>query len=61
MFHTDVIVQFIRDTFTTTEAAGTMTVDLILFGGILDKDLTVTVTTMEQTATGIIVLLNSIL
>lgn len=46
------IVQFTSDTFTATEASGTMSVGLVLSGGVFDRDLTISVTTMEQSATG---------
>ena len=38
--------------FTATEASGTMSVGLMISGGVFDRDVTVTVTTMERTATG---------
>lgn len=51
-FLIDVTVQFTSDTFTATEASGAMSVGVVLSGGVFDRDVTITVTTMEQTATG---------
>jgi len=48
------MVQFTSDTFTATEASGEMTVGLMLSGGVLDRDLTVTINIMEKTATGMV-------
>ena len=47
-------MQFTSDSFTATEASGMMTVGLVLSGGEFDRDITVSVTTMElqSSATG---------
>lgn len=55
----DVIVQFNSSMYTATEASGVMEVGLMFSGGIFDRELTISVTTTEQTATGIIVLIHS--
>lgn len=49
----DVAVQFSKDTFATTEVSQAMDITLELLDGVLDTDVTVTVVTTEQTATGI--------
>lgn len=46
------IVEFTSDSFTATEASEMMTVGLMLSGGEFDREVTISVTTMEQTATG---------
>ena len=46
------IVEFTSDSFTATEASGMMTVGLMLTGGEFDRDVTISVTTMQLSATG---------
>ena len=54
----DVSVNFTNNTFSATEVSGIMPVNLMLSGGVFNTSVTVSVTTMPQSATGKFILCN---